>query len=80
MAEMGQTAIRGTKVEVKKVEDVIKESYLSKRKRVLIDLSGIRPKVTFEGHWIGADITITQKALIRAYRARKQLLIKKEIK
>jgi len=80
MARMGLTAIRGTKVNIAKVEDVIKESYNSKKKRALIDLSGLRPAVTFEGHWIGADIKIAQKALVRAYKARKQILIKKEIR
>jgi hypothetical protein len=80
MAKMGLTAIRGTKVTVAKVEDVIKESYNSKKKRALIDLSGIRPAVTFEGHWIGADVKIAQKTLVRAYKARKQILIKKEIR
>ena len=80
MGKIGLTAIRGTKVNVEKVEDVIKESYNSKKKRALIDLSGTRPMVTFEGHWIGADVKIAQKTLVRAYKARKQLLIKKEIK
>ena len=77
---MGQTAIRSTKVTVAKLIDEVQESYTSKEKRVLIDLSGIRPSVTFEGHWIGADIKIAQKALVRGYKARKQILIKKEIK
>lgn len=77
---MGATAIRGTKVTVAKVEDVLKESYTSKKKRVLIDLSDIRPAVTFEGHWVGADIKIAQKALIRAYNGRKRMLIKEDIK
>ena len=80
MPRIGQTAIRGTKVAVEKLVDEVKESYDSKKKRVLIDLSGIRPAVTFEGHWIGADIRIAEKALVRAYKARKQILIKKEIK
>lgn len=80
MGKIGLTAIRGTKVTVAKIEDVVQESYSSKKKKVLIDLSGSRPAVTFEGHWIGADIKIAHKSLIRAYKARKQLLIKKEIK
>ena len=80
MPRIGQTAIRGTKVAVEKLVDEVKESYDSKKKRVLIDLSGIRPAVTFEGHWIGADIRIAEKTLVRAYKARKQILIKKEIK
>lgn len=77
---MGATAIRGTKVTMAKVEDILKESYTSKKKRVLIDLSGIRPAVSFEGHWIGADIKIAQKALVRAYKGRKRMLIKEDIK
>lgn len=80
MPKIGQTAIRGTKVAVEKLVDEVKESYDSKKKRVLIDLSGMRPAVTFEGHWIGADIRIAEKTLVRAYKARKQILIKKEIK
>ena len=80
MAGIGQTAIRGTKVTMAKLDAGLKESYASKKKRVLIDLSGIRPAVTFEGHWIGADIKIAQKTLVRAYKARKQILIKKEIR
>ena len=80
MGKIGLTAIRGTKVTVAKVIDEVRESYASKKKRALIDLSGIRPEITFEGHWIGVDIKIAQKALVRAYKGRKRLLIKKEIK
>lgn len=80
MAKMGATAIRGTEVVVTKITDTVKESYESKKKRVLVDLSDIRPAVTFEGKWIGADIKIAQKALVRAYKGRKRLLLREEIK
>ena len=80
MPKIGLTALRGTKVTMAKLDVAINESYASKKKRALIDLSGLRPAVTFEGHWIGADVKIAQKALVRAYKARKRILIKKEIK
>jgi hypothetical protein len=66
------------KVEKKK-EPSFADKVQAKEKKIVVTMTDKGPEVDFWGLWTGAELTIVERAIRRAYSTRKHLIVRNKL-